>query len=151
MLLARTISALALAAVVGGSTAEAFPGGYGGFYDLGVGGLYRSLDFPTERRVPYFAARPPVYYSRPVPRTYGYSPFAYGPNVRTPDVVAEPMTIVNPFVPSSKKQPQKADGARRSTKKRDMTIAAPAKKPAPQPKMIVNPYVNAVADEPVYH
>ena len=53
-------------------------GGYGGYYGpglygygLGIGQLYRSLDFPLDRRVPYFAARPPVDYSAPVPRTYG--------------------------------------------------------------------------------
>jgi hypothetical protein len=48
-------------------------GGYGGgYYGWGIGGVYRSLDFPLERRVPYFAAHPPVYYSYPVARTYGY-------------------------------------------------------------------------------
>ena len=31
--------------------------------------------------VPYYAMHPPVYYSYPVPRPYGYSPFAYPPGV----------------------------------------------------------------------
>ena len=55
-------------------------GGWGWGYDMGC--LYNSLDY----NVPYFAAHPPVYYSYPVPRTYGYSPFAYPPYVMTPEV-----------------------------------------------------------------
>jgi hypothetical protein len=35
---------------------------------------------------PYFALHPPVYYSCPVPRSYGYSPYAYPPCVQTPEV-----------------------------------------------------------------
>jgi hypothetical protein len=35
---------------------------------------------------PYYALHPPVYYSYPVPRSYGYSPFAYPGCVPTPDV-----------------------------------------------------------------
>ena len=65
-----------------------------------MGYLYNSLDY----NVPYFAAHPPVYYSYPVPRTYGYSPFAYPPYVMTPEVVMEAQRrceIINPYVPSS--------------------------------------------------
>ena len=76
-------------------------------YDYGY--LYNSLDY----NVPYFAAHPPVYYSYPVPRTYGYSPFAYPPYVMTPEVGGEsaPVEITNPYVPSSKqeKPPSPAD------------------------------------------
>ncbi len=76
--------------------------------------------------VPYFALHPPVYYSQPVPRTYGYSPYPYPPCVLTPDPqstpVASPM-ILNPFVggacPAS-------PGPERST---------------PSPVRIINPYV----------
>lgn len=149
-----TFGALALALVMlTGSTAEAFPGGcgFGGYYGWGIGGLYRSLDYPTERRVPYFAAHPPVYYSQPIPRTYGYSPFAYGPETRTPEIAAQPIEIMNPYVPKSEAKPQSDSSAGRSTKKRDMTIANPTPKPAPQPKMIINPFVNQVENEPVYH
>ena len=35
---------------------------------------------------PYFALHPPVYYSCPVPRSYGYSPYAYPGCVETPQV-----------------------------------------------------------------
>ena len=72
-------------------------GGYGYGYGLGawdVGRLYGVL----AQNVPHFAAFPPVYYSLPVPRTYGYSPFAYPPGVMTPEVVvAEPLAVENPY------------------------------------------------------
>ncbi|MCA9238690.1 MAG: hypothetical protein KDA37_00755 [Planctomycetales bacterium] len=89
--------------LLGAASAQAY-NGCGG-YGFGLGYMYGSLDY----RVPYFAAHPPVYYSYPVPRTYGYSPFAYGPNVMTPEIVSqvEPLEIVNPYVPSSTKQETK--------------------------------------------
>jgi hypothetical protein len=107
-------------------------GGWGWGYDLGA--LYNSLDY----NVPYFAAHPPVYYSYPVPRTYGYSPFAYPPNVMTPDVVMgdeAPLEIVNPYVPSTQQTPaanadQSAAAARQANRQ-------------PQPLVIMNPYVTA--------
>ncbi|QDU88683.1 hypothetical protein Pla175_20640 [Pirellulimonas nuda] len=119
-------------AVVAGSTAacnaQCGGGGYG--YGYGIGALYQSLEY----NVPYFAAHPPVYYSQPVPRTYGYSPFAYPPNVMTPEVV-EPITaleIANPFVPSSVEQPAEPS---------DQTVEhAPAQ---PEPLVISNPFATA--------
>lgn len=101
--------------------------GYG--YGYGLGYLYNSLDY----NVPYFAAHPPVYYSYPVPRTYGYSPFAYPPNVMTPDVVGEsavPVQILNPYVPSSSDGQPKPDV--------DQTADSSSQ---PQPLVILNPYV----------
>lgn len=112
---------------------------------VGIGGLYRSLDYPTERRVPYFAAHPPVYYSRPVPRTYGYSPFAYTPDTRTPDVVpaAQPVEIINPYVPSSAKSssPQASTPQQRKPKASGRTISDSAEREATGPLMIINPFV----------
>jgi len=53
---------------------------------------------------PYFALHPPVYYDVPVPRTYGYSPWAYMPEVRTPEIVTpEPEIIQNKYVPQLQK------------------------------------------------
>ena len=71
-------------------------GGYGiGSYNYGGG-----INQPT---LPYFSLYPPVYYSHPVPRTYGYSPFAYPPGVMTPDVAPQTGTLyMNPYVPQSK-------------------------------------------------
>ncbi len=51
---------------------------------------------------PYFSLHPPVYYSVPVPRTYGHSPFAYPGTFRTPEVaIEEPEIIENPHVESN--------------------------------------------------
>ncbi|QDU56456.1 hypothetical protein [Aeoliella mucimassa] len=109
--------------------------GYDWGYGIGIGGLYNGLDRYTDYRVPYFAAHPPVYYSHPVPRTYGHSPFAYPPHFRTPDISFEvaPVTITNPYVPSSEK-PASVERASDS----DETVAAPV---ASDPLVIVNPYV----------
>ena len=99
--------------------------GYG-YWDIGR--LYRNLD----NQVPYFAAHPPVYYSYPVPRPYGYSPFAYPPNVQTPEIVApavKPQEILNPYVPKATK---KDDGADRTTQVHQQ----------PKPLLVVNPYVS---------
>jgi hypothetical protein len=103
--------------------------GYGGYgYGCGLGWLYNSLDY----RVPYFAAHPPVYYSYPVPRTYGYSPFAYPPGVMTPDVEMDtvPLEIINPYVPSSQQTAPEPDT--------DRTVQS---KSTAQPLVIVNPFV----------
>ena len=104
--------------------------GYGYGYGCDLGYLYNSLDY----RVPYFAAHPPVYYSDVVPRTYGYSPFAYPPHVMTPDVVGdvEPVTIMNPYVPSADE-----------TKAEPQDDRAAALKAQPEPLVILNPYVSA--------
>src|SRR5436190_2059368 len=71
----------------------------GGDYGWDIAELYREL----YNNLPYFALHPPVYYSQPVPRTYGYSPFAYPPGVMTPELDGEPqpVTINNPYVPAA--------------------------------------------------
>jgi hypothetical protein len=128
MILLVTIAALFAAAPT--ASAQGRDGGWGWGYDLGY--LYNSLDY----NVPYFAAHPPVYYSYPVPRTYGYSPFAYPPYVMTPDVVkgeAHPVQILNPYVPSLKHD---------SAASQDQSAAAaPQTNSQPQPLVIINPYV----------
>lgn len=86
-----------------------YPQAYGGFtWADGYGWywLYR------REPVPYYALYPPVYYSYPVPRPYGYSPFAYPPGVATPQVqfkqarVAPPKRVQNPFVRSPVRRSQ---------------------------------------------
>lgn len=70
------------------------PYGYGNYW---FGPPY---NFSQREHIPYFSLHPPVYYSQPVARTYGYSPFAYPPGVMTPDVEAPaPAVIENPHVP----------------------------------------------------
>ncbi|MEX0611170.1 MAG: hypothetical protein WD738_24170 [Pirellulales bacterium] len=102
--------------------------GCGSGWDYGYGWLYNSLRY----EVPHFAAYPPVYYSYPVPRTYGYSPFAYPPHVMTPEIVGEtePLEIINPHVPSTQQKPADADA--------DRTARMNAQ---PTPLVVVNPFV----------
>ena len=69
----------------------------------GWGGYWPGYSIYSTESIPYFSQHPPVYYSYPVPRTYGYSPYAYPPGIMTPDIAPAdlgPQTIVNPFVPS---------------------------------------------------
>ncbi|MCA9262170.1 MAG: hypothetical protein KDA61_23290 [Planctomycetales bacterium] len=97
--------------------------GYGSY--VGVGDLYRVL----AQNVPHFAAFPPVYYSVPMPRTYGYSPFAYLPHVQTPDApMAAPEVIENPYF-------EPASTTEELPESSDRTTAAPVE--------IVNPYVTS--------
>ena len=85
--------------------------------------------------VPYFALHPPVYYSLPVPRTYGYSPFAYPPGTMTPELAPPtPVEIINPYVPQTPKKDKPASSKSASTK----TVAA-------RPQVVVNPYVTPEA------
>ncbi|MBA4017349.1 MAG: hypothetical protein C0483_09260 [Pirellula sp.] len=90
--------------VAAGSAAEADAQwgwqGYPQFYGRNVYTVY------DQDRLPYFSLHPPVYYSRPVPRTYGYSPFAYPGIVKTPDLpVGEPQIVVNPYFDGAPKEP----------------------------------------------
>ena len=70
----------------------------------------------TRDYVPYYAMHPPVYYSEPVPRTYGYSPFAYMAFQATPAPrivhygtvihahAPKPMVVENPYFNKSTAQ-----------------------------------------------
>ncbi|HEX4415634.1 MAG TPA: hypothetical protein VH107_18520 [Lacipirellulaceae bacterium] len=118
------------------SRSGSFNRGFGGGF--GLGGGYDCCDFAELYRqlynnLPYFALHPPVYYSEPVPRTYGYSPFAYPPGVMTPEVCGpQPVTINNPYVPSaSPAGTQKSVNSDRSA-----ATSFPI-----QPLVVDNPYV----------
>jgi hypothetical protein len=117
-----------VAASSAASGARAQCAGYGGGWGAwDVGRLYGVLS----QNVPHFAAFPPVYYSYPVPRTYGYSPFAYPPGVMTPEIeIAEPLAVTNPYFRESGETAPAAA-------KVDQTAATAT----PQPRLIVNPYV----------
>jgi hypothetical protein len=94
-------------------------GPFGGWYEM----PYAMDRIPTP---PYFAIHPPVYYSYPVPRTYGYSPYAYPGTVMTPDLAKPPVPaeIINPHVkPSSREAAEKAKD--RVTQTRSQTIINP--------------------------
>jgi len=75
--------------------------------------------------IPYFAKHPPVYYSYPVARTYGYSPWAYPPTVMTPELPPAVKTVMNPYVPQNTKASPSTDRI------------------AKGPKTIINPFVDA--------
>lgn len=112
-------------------------GGYGlGFFNYGNTGRYFE-------RIPYYALYPPVYYSYPVPRTYGYSPFAYPPGVMTPEVApkVESATYYNPFVkPSTEPASDKTD----KTVRRDKPLRKGS--PVRVAKTYLNPFVEQAAD-----
>ncbi len=89
-------------------------------------------NFYQDEHLPYFSLHPPVYYSMPVPRTYGWSPWAYPPGVMTPNVACEPEVVENPHVESS------------SQLKRGVTRPAPAddrNASYRRPKIIENPFI----------
>jgi hypothetical protein len=106
-------------------------GGYGlGFFNYGQN------DGFNQNRIPYYALYPPVYYSYPVARPYGYSPFAYPPGTMTPQAAPQAAAVEyrNPFVPSDS-NPQPA-----------------ADKSASVPRTYINPYVvqaRAASSEPL--
>lgn len=83
------------------STANAYwP--YGGYL-----GWSNFTPYAASEAAPYYAYRPPVYYSTPVARSYGYSPYAYPGFTRTPNPMVvkarrsaprlAPKMIVNPY------------------------------------------------------
>lgn len=104
--------------------------GWGSNYHGGWASLYRTGRIPIP---PYFALHPPVYYSQPVPRTYGYSPHAYPGWVPTPEIVEpQPQTIVNPFLDAPANESQLEPPANQSS------VENP-------PKVTYNPFVKSPA------
>ncbi|MBI3837392.1 MAG: hypothetical protein HY288_05605 [Planctomycetia bacterium] len=93
------------------------PGAYGfGFFNYGA-----QLNNSSEH-IPFYALYPPVYYSYPVARPYGYSPFAYPPGVATPATPPAAAQYLNPYVPP-KAEPK------------------PASERTAGPRMYFNPFV----------
>lgn len=90
---------------------------------LGGGYGYGSYSIYSTESIPFYWRYSPVYYSIPIPRTYGYSPYAYPPGVRTPEVIIEPEVTVNPYVP------------------KEQTPADPSSRVAGGVKRIQNPFV----------
>ncbi len=99
-----------------------FRGGcYSAYYGYGAANIY------TAEPVPYYALHPPVYYSYPISRPYGWSPFPHAPlpyaaqRLEPAVRVAQPLTIRNPYVVGA--------------------AAAGEASTSGQPLRIVNPYV----------
>lgn len=109
-----------------GSAAQAQMPNYLYLYGMGRGLPYSYGD----EHVPYYSLYPPVYYSAPVPRTYGYSPFAYPPGYPTPDIefAPAPKTMSNPYVVPDAPAVQP-------------TSAGAGDRTAQAPKLILNPFV----------
>lgn len=126
MVLAGFVASLGWSSALAQAPDGCWGGGGWGF------GYWPQYSFYSTESVPYFSLHPPVYYSYPVPRTYGYSPFAYPPGVMTPEVVRMPVeqTLINPFVPA---EPAKATSEPERT--------------AQRVKVLINPFVTKV-DEP---
>jgi hypothetical protein len=92
---------------------------YGGYCGSPyMGGVY-SLSDP-----PYFSTNPPVYYSRVVPRPYGWSPFPYPfDSAYSPcETTSQPQIVINQYVNSG-------------------SSAATSANPSHRPLRISNPYV----------
>ncbi len=79
------LAVVAATSLASSSAKAQFFGGCGSGYGWGYGIPYNVYG---QDSIPYFALYPPVYYSHPVPRPYGFSPFAYPPGVTTPNGVA---------------------------------------------------------------
>jgi hypothetical protein len=116
------VPAAVLAALAFANTASAQCGGYGvgncWFGNLNAygssGTLYGSGYLPVP---PYFAVHPPVYYSHPYYRPYGWSPFAQ-PGWAAPVALRPtPVAVANPYVPKFKVEPREAAEEKNNTAK----------------------------------
>lgn len=96
-------------------------------------GPYGVLRRANRRVIPYFAEHPPVYYSYPVARPYGFSPYALPPGVLPVEmnVAPKPQEIINPYF-----QPQGDDDSEAS----DETTTTTSDRTA---ATILNPLVQA--------
>lgn len=121
--------AVALLVSLAGSSAQAQGWGYGNGF--GFNG-FAAYPYNSTQTIPYYALYPPVYYSAPIPRTYGYSPFAYPACVMTPDLQTSAVgeEIPNPYVPENGKDGGKAKA--KATAEAKVTVV---------PAVIYNPYV----------
>jgi hypothetical protein len=122
--------------------------GYPGYW-----GCYGPWSTYASESVPYFALHPPVYYSVPVARTYGYSPFPYPPGVLTPgSAVPQPIVIRNQYIEGA----YQADTGRRQTQplrienpfipQRDRSVSKCTQSP-PHPPQVVYPAALAAAPQ----
>lgn len=105
------VVAVALLASVASQSASAQYPSAGWPYSNGFG--YQPILSYRAEQLPYFSVHPPVYYSQPVARTYGYSPYAYPPGTMTPEIadVSGPQEVINPYAPQSSLSPAANDDA----------------------------------------
>jgi hypothetical protein len=123
------VAAIVAVCCLSQESAKANHGAWGGFAPWYTG--------YTREHVPYYAMHPPVYYSYPVPRAYGWSPWAYPPGVMTPEILGEmtgPKEIINPHVPQEENA--KPTSSANKTVQLRKTIG-------PVPQVVINPFVGA--------
>ena len=106
------------------NTATSYYSGNFGYYQM-LWRLYNTSHVPVP---PYFALQPPVYYSQPVARPYGYGPYAYPRWIETPEpkTPLKPAMVTNPFVTPKVKRAKPDQGA--------------------TAQMIINPYMTGSAE-----
>ncbi|HIQ20001.1 MAG TPA: hypothetical protein EYH34_02015 [Planctomycetes bacterium] len=96
------VALLALFVFAGPTVADCPSPYFGGYFGYHLFPSIYSLDY-----IPYYAQFPPVYYSYPIPRPYGWSPYAYPPGTRTPaGPEPRPVTMRNPYVPQQEASEQ---------------------------------------------
>ncbi len=100
----RVLTSIALLTVVGALFAPAASAHDGYGFGLGLGfsqGYFQGYQGVNQRRIPYFALHPPVYYGQKVARPYGFSPFATPPAMVPAEMNYVPKVevreIENPF------------------------------------------------------
>ena len=86
-------------------------------------GGYGSSIYANER-LPYYSLFPPVYYKQAIPRSYGYSPYAYPLGSPTPPTTSVSQLLPNPFYTAPAPAPLEGELAAR-----------------PKPLVIRNPFV----------
>jgi hypothetical protein len=103
----------------------------GGYLGSNFTGLYGLGKIPVP---PYFSLHPPVYYSVPVPRPYGYSPYALWPGMEPVETIALPQAeeVLNPHVNEEIEAPEASATGH---------VAA-----AHQPQWILNPFVEQTVE-----
>lgn len=120
------VAVMACLAVANSASAQCYGNGidncwFGNLNAFGSSGtLYGSGYLPVP---PYFAVHPPVYYSHPYHRPYGWSPFAQSGNIAPVSLRPEPRLVINPHVAA----PDKID-------------IKPAADNTARAEVIVNPY-----------
>lgn len=116
-------------------------GNYGGFGAFGFGNRYANQPI-----LPYYSQFPPVYYSRPVARPYGFSPYALPPGVLPAELAVRPQASAavqprmtsNPFMDDI--EPIEPEGA---TAEQAAVRGAAGLQLGANQKLIENPYFKA--------
>jgi hypothetical protein len=131
-MITKKLLLIAAAVAVFGFSQQPAEAGYGG-----LGGFAPWYTGYTREHIPFYAMHPPVYYSYPVPRAYGWSPWAYPPGVMTPEILGEmggPQEIINPHVPQEENA--------KPTSNTNKTVSH-SKSSGPIPQVVINPFVGA--------